>query len=311
MADEEPSPLDATLVVAVVDVNPYVWAARQNGNSSGHLALSRILEQLCMFLNAVRIVNAENRIAVVAAYPGGARMILGANTRVPGRLHDSLVPELLQVAAGAAEPRETTTTALSSALSIALCHAHKHAPPDARHQRAQILTLAATVDDTRQYNSAMNCIFAAQRASILVDACMLGAPSAFLQQAAHITHGVYLQPDPAAEQALSQLLISVVLPDAFTRMQLRPPPPHDVDFRAACFLTAEMLERAYVCSVCLSVFHRGAMPECPACRARFRPPAVGRLGKRKRRGPTGGDGSVPAGDPTRATPPPSASAGAM
>lgn len=283
---EPPSPLDATLLVAVVDVNPRVWAER-DGLQDGHLALARILEELCLFLNAFRIVNAANRIAVVIAYEGGARMMIRANDRFGESLHDVLVPALLRAAVDAPQsPSGPSTTALSSALSIALCHANRHVRPDARHQRAQVLALAATADDSRQYNSAMNCIFAAQRASIIVDACMLGPPSAFLQQAAHITGGVYLQPPPDAEAALAQLLITAVLPDAFARTQLRKPPPHDVDFRAACFLTSEMLERAHVCSVCLSVFHRGAMPECPACRARFRPPAaVGRPGKRKRRPP--------------------------
>ena len=61
-------------------------------------------------------------------------------------------------------------------------------------------------DVPSQYIPPMNAIFAAQRSSVLIDACYLGpAQSAFLQQAAHLTGGVYLK--PARPAGLLQYLL--------------------------------------------------------------------------------------------------------
>lgn len=59
-----------------------------------------------------------------------------------------------------------------------------------------------------QYIPTMNAIFAAQRCGVLIDACYLGASqSAFLQQAAHLTGGLYLR--PARPAGLLQYLLTV------------------------------------------------------------------------------------------------------
>ncbi|KAG8469816.1 hypothetical protein KFE25_006271 [Diacronema lutheri] len=137
---------------------------------------------------------------------------------------------------------------------------------------ALVLVLLATPDDPAQYNSVMNCIFAAQRAAIMIDCFAIRTSSTFMQQAAHMTGGVYVEPTAQQELGLAQLLITLALPDRACRALLRQPKAHDVDFRAACFLTNQLLDRAYVCSVCLSIFHHGDIIECPACRSRFPPP---------------------------------------
>ena len=50
-------------------------------------------------------------------------------------------------------------------------------------------------DAPAQYNAMMNCIFAAHSRGVLIDGCVLASESStFLQQAAHHTNGVYLQP---------------------------------------------------------------------------------------------------------------------
>jgi hypothetical protein len=59
----------------------------------------------------------------------------------------------------------------------------------------RILCLMGCPDPAAQYISVMNCLFSAQRANVVVDGCVLGnAESAFLQQAAHLTGGLYLRP---------------------------------------------------------------------------------------------------------------------
>lgn len=63
-------------------------------------------------------------------------------------------------------------------------------------------------DVPAQYIPTMNAIFAAQRSGVVIDACYLGSSqSAFLQQAAHLTGGVYLR--PARPAGLLQYLLTV------------------------------------------------------------------------------------------------------
>lgn len=264
---DEPSDRDRTLLVVIIDVNPTSWADA-NGT---HQPLVPIIRHLCVFINAFRVLNSGNRLAIIACHPGQPAMLLQADQNVDGSLHALLDTGLVHEVYSSPKVG-TSATSLSSALSLALCHINKHVPAGTRHQQAQIFALMATMDDPAQYNSIMNCIFAAQRASIMVDCCALRTSSTFMQQSAHMTGGVYLELTADQELGLAQLLITLVLPDRYSRSLLRRPKEHDVDFRAACFLTNRMLDRAFVCSVCLSIFHHGEIIECPACRSRFPPP---------------------------------------
>jgi hypothetical protein len=239
-------------------------------------------------------------------------MLLRAGEATEGGLHATFVQALV-AAAYNAPTAATSATSLAAALAIALCHARRHAPPDARRAQAQVLVALATADEPAQYNSLMNCIFAAQRARVLLDCVALRCASPFMQQAAHLTGGCYLQPDAAAQAALAPLLIGRALADRWCRRLLRAPRGHDVDFRAACFLTNRMLSIAWVCSVCLSHFESGdGVIECPACRARFPPPkgrgvagSAGRGGGAGGRGgPAGGGGDAGAAARKRKRPPP-------
>ena len=128
-----------------------------------------------------------------------------------------------------------------------------------------------------QYIPTMNAIFAAQRSGVVVDACYLGSSqSAFLQQAAHLTGGVYLR--PARSAGLLQYLLMVFSSDSTTRRFLALPQPQSVDFRASCFCHKRTIEHGFVCSVCLSVFCE-RLPECTTCGASFavrRPPGMKR-----------------------------------
>jgi len=274
---------DPRLLVAVVDANPCAYAFGENGGRAGggRPSLRAVGEQLCLFLHAFRALHASNRAAVVLASPAGFRVALRAGDDQAGQLHALLVPELLGFAAAC--ERASRHTALSAALSAALCHAERAAQGARLRPQVQLLIVCASPDHPRQYNSVMNCIFAAQAAGVAVDAVALhGESSPFLQQAAHLTGGVYMQPGAAAVGALAQLLIAHALPGREVRKKLVPPAPHDVDFRAACFVTHEMLDRAYVCSVCLSIFHHPNIIECPACGTRYKPVGAGPRRKKKR-----------------------------
>eukprot|EP00166_Cyanidium_caldarium_P002881 ctg_281.g168 len=154
-------------------------------------------------------------------------------------------------------------------------------------------------DDPAQLVSVMNAAIRAQHAQMVIDvlrwvvrpsdapAAAASTCSAFLQQCAFLTNGVYIECDGRFADAMSELLAQV-LPSTATRALLLPPPTstpsgrrpapaehgprarvvHDVDLRATCFATGDKVELGYVCSCCLSVF---ASPRavCATCQAPF------------------------------------------
>jgi len=87
----------------------------------------------------------------------------------------------------------------------------------------------------------------------MVDACVLSnQDSGFLQQASHITGGIYYKPKKQA--ALLQYLTNIFLADGFARKFMNMPVQSNVDLRAACFCHKKVIQTGFVCSVCLSIF---------------------------------------------------------
>jgi hypothetical protein len=65
----------------------------------------------------------------------------------------------------------------------------------------RLLAVAATADSPAQYVPFMNAVFAAQKLGVTLDACALGeAGSAFLEQGAHLTGGIYTKPCLPSQQ---------------------------------------------------------------------------------------------------------------
>jgi transcription initiation factor TFIIH subunit 3 len=102
---------------------------------------------------------------------------------------------------------------------------------------------------------------------VCVDSVILhDEPSSYMQQAAHITHGLSLQPQ--VKQALLQYLLSVYAADSETRKLLQLPKPDAVEFKASCFCHKRAIDIGYVCSVCLSIFCQPTK-ECSTCSTKF------------------------------------------
>ncbi|KAN0065683.1 RNA polymerase II transcription factor B subunit 4 [Thecaphora frezii] len=197
-----------------------------------------------------------------------------------------------------------STTAVVSALSQALCHLNRLALATATNAndpasrfgstgdsggsaissstsaapqafRKRILILSVTPDASTQYIPMMNCIFAAQKKSILIDVCkVFGRDTVFLQQAAHLTGGTYFRIDEAATveggaaSGLLQCLMSAYLPSRSIRDMMHLPMLDEVDFRAACFCHRRIVDIGYVCSVCLSLFCE-PRTVCLTCKSKY------------------------------------------
>lgn len=188
-------------------------------------------------------------------------------------LHDTLKPETADgeipfaLAGSAPQPARTSQeVVLSGALSRALCLIHrlKTSPSRVRSRsKPRILVLLASPDVSMQYIPVMNAIFSAQRADVAIDACVThSSDSAFLQQAAHLTGGLYLKPKHAA--GLYQYLCTFMACDTHCRSMMNLPQAMGVDFRASCFCHKRAIDLGFVCSVCLSIFCQ-ELPACSTC----------------------------------------------
>ena len=197
---------------------------------------------------------------------------------VAAQLRGALAVGMEDEEAGADEDEKTL---LGGALSLALCHINKASRtfPDVK---ARLLVVQAAPDHSPDYIAIMNCIFSAQKLNVPVDAVILARDdSVLLQQAAHLTSGVYLKPEAGSN--LSQIMLSSFIVDSHSRTSMDLPTLTDVDYRGTCFCHRKVVDVGHVCSVCLSVFCSFS-PICSTCGARFKlrrlaPPPARRVAK--------------------------------
>lgn len=136
----------------------------------------------------------------------------------------------------------------------------------------RIFMVQASNDRGPDYNAMMNCAFAAVKHQIMVDACYLRLgkeSSPFLEQVCDLTGGLFLAPNDRTQGqgVLAQILLSVFLAPIQCRRQMKLPGLNQVDFRARCFESGAMVDRAFVCNQCLSVFSKKPTEQCPTCGA--------------------------------------------
>lgn len=269
------------MTAVILDINPIAW-------SNGHFTLERTTEALLAFLNAFTMLNSRNQLAVFASHLTRSYKLFPkgpATTLENYNVADHVVQGLKDLlgedgsrSAGASSSDEPGST-LSAALSLALCHIHR-VTLQSPEIVSRVLVLQVAPDEPGQHIAMMNCIFTAQRTGTTIDACVLSSSdSSFLQQACHLTEGVYFKPSapPRSDTApvLLQYLLTIFLPGKACRRHLQLPQQESVDLRASCFISQEMIDEGYVCSVCLSVFSE-EQPLCRTCGTRF--------GFKKRRG---------------------------
>lgn len=139
---------------------------------------------------------------------------------------------------------------LAGAMSLALTFMNKVCSlSDDVRIKSRILVISVTNDLASQYIATMNCIFAAQKQRIPIDVCKLGGSTSFLQQACDSTNGIFMKIKHA--HGLVQYLLSAYSVEPSLRPHINLSTQRDVDFRAACFITKNVVDIGFVCSVCL------------------------------------------------------------
>ncbi|KAH9858713.1 transcription factor Tfb4 [Lenzites betulinus] len=276
----------------ILDLSPTQWALCAQSTSPPGVSLQAFLSQLLAFLNAHIACKDENTLAVFGALPGQSVLLYSStgevavndneptdpNTYRPFKTLDATVmtslAEHLESLGGATEE---APIGLVGCMTKALCYinritSHSAASGSDREGSAtsvdpRILVLSVSPDQSSTYIPIMNSIFSAQKLKVTIDICKIfGAENVFLQQAAHLTGGAYVQVEKT--DALLQYMMMSFLPPPAIRQLIAVPTQDRVDFRAACFCHKRIVEIGFVCSVCLSIFCQ-PVPVCSTCRTKF------------------------------------------
>ncbi|KHN99211.1 Transcription factor Tfb4 [Metarhizium album ARSEF 1941] len=339
-AEETPS-----LLAIVLDTNPRAWAALDDV-----LPISKAVANVLVFVNAHLAFSNVNQVAVVAAHVNRAVWLYPTPPQPPPadasgdvqmsdvppdppRSSANKYPQFAQIetavlgsmhklmAQTTERDLEATTTQLSGALTLALCHINKAsqalsgasgslaelarpsadaAPPI----KGRILVLSVSDSEPSQYIPTMNAVFAAAHAQVAIDTLSLSGDPTFLQQACFNTSGTFLA--AANPKGLLTYLMFGLIADTEARRSLVTPTHDTVDFRAACFCHGRVVDRGFVCSICLSIFcEPPENAECLTCGTKLalgnygaKPAVVPRKKKRKKRTVNGGSGREETGSAT-------------
>ncbi|KAK3420302.1 hypothetical protein EUGRSUZ_G01112 [Eucalyptus grandis] len=215
---------DVSLLVVLLDANPFFWSASS-------LPFSKFISHVISFLNSVLLLNQLNQIVVIATghnccdyvYDSSSPASRSAGTGKLSALSVDLLEKLEEFVCRdekllKKEPEGSIASSLlSGSLSMALCYIQRVFRSGPRHPHPRILCLHGSQDGPEQYVAIMNAIFSAQRSMVPIDSCFIGAQnSAFLQQASYITGGVYLKPQllEGTFQYLSFLALICILVDS-------------------------------------------------------------------------------------------------
>ncbi|KAL6888577.1 hypothetical protein ACP4OV_009603 [Aristida adscensionis] len=290
---------DVSLVVVVVDTNPFFWAAAA-------LPFAEFFAHLVHFVNSLLLLNHLNRVVVIAAGVSSCAYIFDSNDgSVPGgegvaatfdkasrKVEEFIAQDARTTSGNSSVTSGNAASLLSGALSLALCcilwiyrefsglglgiHNLGVLQMDLNSMHTSLSTQFLVHSRTWFSPSQMHLqicgsdefnIFSSTLHEVPIDSCIVGTQdSAFLQQASYITGGVYLKPQEL--NGLFQYLAAVFATDLHSRTFLRLPKTLGVDFRASCFCHKKTIDMGYVCSVCLSIFCKN-QKKCSTCGSEF------------------------------------------
>ncbi|KAN0035329.1 hypothetical protein ACTA71_004594 [Dictyostelium dimigraforme] len=259
-----------------------------NTSKNNYIGFNKFLEHFMVFINAYLMLNQENQLSIICSKIGESSFIFPLSTTdqyqqeqeeqqlnengeplppvnktIQGQILDKLQKLDLEIKD---VHSDILSSSFSASMSMALCYINriKRETPTIK---PRIMVFNISPDVSSQYISVMNCIFSSQKQSIPVDSCILSqSDSTFLQQASHLTSGIYLKPQK--QELLSQYLLTTFLLDTLSRKSLAYPTLRSVDYRASCFCHKKIVDIGYVCSVCLSIFC-GHSSSCSTCGTKF------------------------------------------
>jgi transcription initiation factor TFIIH subunit 3 len=281
---------DISLLVLVLDMNPKAWAQRSstkqtktNNTFQETITFTMFLDHVLIFLKAYLMLQKYNALAVIAThpkrttflYPPSSRLSLCGSPQTVAQLQVAIdfddlkvhmTQQVKEIMQQTDEDDFHKESSLAAALSFGLCYINRILI-ERPQLKPRMFVLNISPDIPSHYVFVMNAISAAQKLNVPIDSCVLNQDgSSFLQQAAHLTNGIYIK--PSVPQGLLHYFLTVFVLDRYVRTILPPPNPLEVDYRTTCFCHNKIIDRGFVCSVCLSIFCE-PRKDCLTCRTTF------------------------------------------
>ncbi|TXG52973.1 hypothetical protein EZV62_022142 [Acer yangbiense] len=258
---------DVSLVVVLLDTNPFFW-------TTSSFSFSHFLSHVLAFLNAILTLNQLNQVVIIATGCNSCDYVYDSSKTANQSFGNGRMPTLCATLLqnleefmtkdeklGIEEAEERITgSLLSGSLSMALCYIQRVFRSGSLHPQPR-----GSPDGPEQYVAIMNAIFSAQRSMVPIDSCYIGAQSsAFLQQGYFYSFLFHVDD----VNMIFCHVQTIFATDLHSRSFLQLPKPVGVDFRASCFCHKNTIDMGYICSVCLSIFctrHK----KCSTCGSTF------------------------------------------
>ncbi|CAG0916512.1 unnamed protein product [Notodromas monacha] len=272
---------EVNLLCVVLDLGAENWRAAVNNDVD---LLNQCIDSVLAFANAYLAIKTSNRIAFLGCDPQLCRFLypLATEKRITV-LSDGQFPFLAELDAvikqemksilALQDPNNVEAVLndplIPAALCKAMCYVNRtlNSLKNGEKFSGRILIVTPTANFSSGHMTLMNTFFAAQKLTVVIDACLVGCEnSGLLRQACDITGGIYNQMSP---HALLQSLLFRFLPSLKDRAMLNRPVQPAVDHRASCICHKTLVEIGFVCSVCLSVFCKFS-PICSTCHSVFK-----------------------------------------
>jgi transcription initiation factor TFIIH subunit 3 len=191
MASQDDSP---SLLVVIAELDPFYTSDNDEESS----LLTFCLSNLLAFISSYLMVNHENRLAFIVATPSESTFLYPTESKESagtgegnkqesseqfelfGGINSTIMMGMKRIVAGM-DSSVTGRPLLAGALAKSLCYIHKQTTDKGKHL-PRILVLKLSPDSPSHYMPTMNCIFAAQKNSVPIDACLVNSDSGFLQQ---------------------------------------------------------------------------------------------------------------------------------
>eukprot|EP01127_Copromyxa_protea_P018011 TRINITY_DN5578_c0_g1_i1.p1 TRINITY_DN5578_c0_g1~~TRINITY_DN5578_c0_g1_i1.p1 ORF type:complete len:148 (+),score=14.03 TRINITY_DN5578_c0_g1_i1:381-824(+) len=132
-----------------------------------------------------------------------------------------------------------------------------------KNQKTVLVITPMSEDDPTQSIPVMNAIFASKKMGVKLDCCVFSEnDSPQLQQASHLTEGIYIKTTNANEM-FHQLLTTFICPPEM-RALFPQPIQYSVNCNISCFCHKRSIDRGFVCTSCLSIFCT-EQTQCSTC----------------------------------------------
>ncbi|KRZ50974.1 General transcription factor IIH subunit 3 [Trichinella nativa] len=283
------------ILFLIVDLNP-VWLGRlmEMAADSRGLVIGSYTSSITAFSKAYSAMSMRNRILAIGVcfrnrlifHPTKSELQSGNFETdisiISERIRNGmigLIGENRHIAAANCKSNFSCRTSLSPALAQCICYLNRQKKSkDESKISGRILLVKLSDDTTDEYVNLMNVFFTAQKQNLIIDCISLGQNLALMQQACDITGGLYMMVDNVG--ALLPHLMVHYLPNADLRNMFQIPKTKVIDYRPICSCHHNLVECAWVCSACLSVFCN-FQPICSTCQTVFQIPVLPQVGKRK------------------------------